>query len=81
MFCPTPPRHISALAGTPVRQRRNPRIVASTSGDALVAAISEITSRLFGASTAADVNAAFGEANRRSRADPKDKPIAVMWEK
>jgi hypothetical protein len=48
-----------------------------TSGDAE----RSFTSRLFGASTAADVNAAFGEANRRCRADPKDKPIAVMWEK
>jgi hypothetical protein len=44
--------------------------------------IAEITSRLFDASTAADVNAAFGVRQiAEGRADPKDKPIAVMWEK
>jgi transposase len=44
-----------------------------TSGDAerSLQQIAEFTSRLFGASTAADVNAAFGEANRRRSRRPQ----------
>ena len=63
---------VARWSGSPGRQRRNPRTVASTSGDAerSLQQIAEITSRLFGASTAADVNAAFGEANRRKSRRP-----------
>jgi plasmid stabilization system protein ParE len=47
-----------------------------TSGDAerSLQQIAEITSRLFGASTAADVNATFGEANRKVAPTPKTSP-------
>lgn len=54
-------------AGGQSAQRRG------TSGDAerSLQQIAEFTSRLFGASTAADVNASFREANRRRSRRPQ----------
>ena len=74
---------VARWSGSPGRQRRNPRTVASTSGDAerSLQQIAEITPACSALRQQPMSTLRLVRQIAEGRADPIDKPMAVMWEK